>query len=220
MSSSNSHISDPAKFIFGLYHVPYAEVPRRMNMAHRSGITRFDTAQLYGNESLCAESSNSDDMITTKLYAANTTDQTYKLIKRSLTRFGSKRINTMLLHRPMPNECWNALTSRADQFDTIGVSNYDINGLQILLDYCETKQIRQPDVHQIEVHPFVDCDPMIQFCRQHNIQVQGHTVLAQCKFLNYGPLVHMAQKYAVTPAKILVSWAYAKPIGVCVSTGS
>lgn len=44
--------------IFGLYHVPYGDVSERMTNAHKCGINRFDTAQLYGNERICTENWN------------------------------------------------------------------------------------------------------------------------------------------------------------------
>ena len=206
--------------IFGLYHVPFDAVKERMDNAHRCGIKHYDTAQLYGNERICAENCHPDDVITTKIYAANNANQVHKLVKRSIRRFGSKRINCMLLHRPMPNICWHALTQHIHQFDNIGISNYDLNGLKNLIEYCNETGIAHPSVHQIEVHPFVSCDPMIDFCHNNGIKVQGHTVLTRGKFLNYPPLLEIAKKNKITVAQVLVSWARHKNISICLGSSS
>ena len=204
--------------IFGLYHVKYHQVQSYLALAKSLGITHFDTAQMYGNERICAESCNASDYITTKIYVANTAGQIDKMVKRSIHRFGTKQINCMLLHRPMPNECWTALTHH--NFGCIGVSNYDQHTLQGLLAFCEENNIKKPDVHQMEVHPFIDCLPLIQYCNNNGIRVQGHTVLTQGKFLAYPPLVELAAKYNVSPASILIAWTASKNIDICVSSGS
>lgn len=208
--------------IFGLYHVPYDKVQQRILNAKSVGITHFDTAQLYGNERICAETCTESDTITTKIYAANTPGQVDKLVKRSLRRFSgtsnNSSIDCMLLHRPMPHECWSALCLHADKFKRVGVSNYDMNGLKHLLEYCQSMNLKPPDVHQMEIHPFVDCDALIAFCKDKGIIVQGHTILAQGKFLNYPPLVNMATKYSTTSASVLTKWALSKNIDICVGS--
>lgn len=206
--------------IFGFYHVKHADVATRISMAKSRGITHFDTSQLYSNERVCAESCAPTDIITTKIYVANTAGQIHKMVKRSLRRFEGKSIDCMLLHRPMPNECWLALTEHSSVIKELGISNYDRNGLQDLLDYCATNNIKNPAVHQIEVHPFVNCLPLISYCKEQGIRVQGHTVLTQGKFFNYPPLVELSQKYQVSPATILIAWTASRDIDICVSTGS
>ena len=47
--------NDTSSFIFGLYKVAYENVPAYLKVAIHSGITHFDIAQLYRNESICAE---------------------------------------------------------------------------------------------------------------------------------------------------------------------
>ncbi|CAH6419269.1 Aldo/keto reductase [uncultured virus] len=219
--------------IFGLYPVTHDDVARRISFAHKLGLTRFDTAQIYGNERACAEACNETDTITTKIYACNIAGQVDKLVKRSINRFSRsktikdppstfipKKIDTMLLHRPMPNECWGALCVHADKFNNIGISNYDFNGLKDLLSYCENFSLKKPDVHQMEVHPFVDCEHLIEYCKSQGIRVQGHTILGQGKFFKYLPLQVLSRKYKVSPSVILTVWALSKGIDICVATSS
>lgn len=202
--------------IFGLYHVPHQEVETQIHQAQSLGFTHFDTAQLYGNEAPCAKLCLETDFITTKIY----TNKIDNMVKRSARRFGTRKINSMLLHRPMPNESWATLMKYGDRFDLVGISNYDLQSLKDLLIYCDTHKLRTPEVHQMEVHPFVDCIPLINFCKQAGIKITGHTILTQGKFLNHPDVVTMATKYHCTPAQILMAWARSKDIDLCVNSKS
>lgn len=130
------------------------------------------------------------------------------------------KIDSILLHRPLPNECWLGLVTHAADIPSLGISNYDYNGLVHLLTYCEENQLRKPEVHQMEVHPFVDCELLITYCQAQQIRVEGHTVLTQGKMLAYPPLTALAEKYGVAPATILIAWAHSKSIDLCVNAGS
>ena len=204
--------------IYGLYHVSRDDVPMHIANAHAVGIKNFDTAQLYNNEQPCVEACTDTDHIITKIYYANDSNKIHNRMKQSLRRFGPHPINEMLLHRPMPNECWKALVSYP--IASLGVSNYDLGALNNLLSYCAENQLPRPMVHQMEVHPFVDCVELISFCQKNGIRVVGHTVLAQGKFLNYGPVLELASKYHVSPAQIMVAWARSKKIDICVNSKS
>lgn len=220
--------------IFGLYHVKHEALANLIQNAHTCGIHRFDTAELYRNEKRCAELCNGSDIITTKIYSATNIPQLQKLVKRSIRRFGSKKIDNLLLHKPMPNSCWKALTellffkTSSKNFDgftplgplvgQIGVSNYDLDSLKDLLDYCEKTNLPKPTIHQMEVHPFVDCNPILNFCKENGIRVQAHTVLTQGKFLHHLPLVKLAESYGVSPAQVLLAWALSKDIDVCINS--
>jgi diketogulonate reductase-like aldo/keto reductase len=208
--------------IYGFYHVPHNQVADRIGMARAAGIHTFDTAQLYGNERQCAQFALEGEAITTKIFAASTPAQIAKLVKRSIHRFekGGSPIRTLLLHRPMSNECWAELVKCGASIPILGVSNYDFNGLQLLLDYCRDHQLRPPQVHQLELHPFVDVQAMLDLCRTHQIQVQAHTVLAQGKFFDFVPLRAKAKAINLSPAQVMLMWAQAKGVDICIGTRS
>lgn len=208
--------------IYGLYRIPHDRVAERMAMAREFGIRHFDTAQLYGNETQCAAAAHTGEFITTKIYAAATPAQITKMAFRSQHRFDRSKIpiGTMLLHRPMSNDCWAELVKRCAKIPVLGISNYDYNGLQSLLEYCEAHGLRKPEVHQIELHPFVQVEPMLELCRTHQITVQAHTILAQGKFFDFMPLRLLAENLNQSPAALMVSWAQAKASYLCLGTTS
>lgn len=221
--------------IYGLYRIQSNDVSKYMKMVRSMGITHFDTAQLYGNERACADACLPTDIVTTKIYDGFSAGQMKRRVDRSFTRFNGRIIATqpegtsdftqstidcLLLHRPLPDECWLGLVRNAGEVRSLGISNYDYNSLVNLLAYCDSVNIRKPNVHQMEVHPFVDCDALIQYCQAQGIRVQGHTILTQGKFFNYRPLVEMSAKYNVSPAAILTAWALSKGIDICINTRS
>lgn len=223
------------KLIFGLYRVHYDDVPSRIEMAQGLGITHFDTAQMYRNESVCAQScsnindnnisdnndiSNSNTTITTKMYDVRTRNDVASLLKKSIKRFTPLPINNMLFHRPVQLDCWQELTNHRHKVGRIGVSNYSLESLSRLLVYCQEYDIPSPQVHQFEIHPFVDCIPLIKLCQEKNIIIQGHTVLAQGKFKDYIPLTKLAAKHDVSWATILMSWISSFNIDICISSSS
>lgn len=209
-------------FIYGLYQIPHDQVSNAIYMAYDLGIRNFDSAQLYGNERICAgvlsslEQSNS---MTTKIFHASTTQQLLRRIKHSRKIVEKNKIKcNIILHRWMEPTMYHTLVDNCESFEQIGVSNYDLPKLQELLSYCEQHDLRKPDMLQIEVHPFVDCIPLINFCHQNNIRVEGHTILARGKYFNYDKTVELAKQYNCTAAQIMTSWALSKNIDVCVKS--
>lgn len=197
--------------IFGTYRMERDIVPDMVNAALKLGITRFDTAQLYGTESVLAQCLPENCIVTTKF----TIPQVKKAIKSSTKRFDGRRIDMMLLHRPMQHETWKELT---ENFPRCGVSNYDATDMERLLTYCEANNLPTPMVNQIEVHPFIDCLSTVKYCLDRGIAVEAHTVLTQGKHLTFGPLVALSLKYGKSPAQMLVKWATQHGCNVCISS--
>src|SRR3989338_9215614 len=222
-----------SRFIYGFYRVPFDRVEDSMKMARAEGITKFDTAQLYQNEHVCADFSEAGEQLGTKIFHAADNKQFERRVGQSIRRF--KRSNGeavpiayMLMHRPMPLECWDEMVRNCDRFEAIGVSNYDLMSLENLVEHSpklhqgffETERPRKRVIHQLEVHPFVDCNPVISYCQANQIHVQGHSILAQAKFFHFPPLQLLAAKYECSPATLLTAWALSKKIDVCISTSS
>lgn len=213
-------------FIFGLYRVPYDCVSKQCTMALQHGISHFDTAQMYKNERVCSDTICNVDgqhIITTKIYDCTNASSVSKFVKKSENRLGQQRNvqYEMLLHRPMSFDIWEALVSvSSSQFSRYGICNYNMKNLDTLLSQCRDNNVRMPDIHQMEVHPFVDCIPLITYCKQNNIIVQGHTILGQARYADYPPLVRLSNKYKVPWATIMVAWALHHDIQVCINTSS
>ncbi|KAG1171042.1 hypothetical protein G6F36_011811 [Rhizopus arrhizus] len=86
----------------------------------------------------------------------------------------------------------------------IGVSNFNIAKLEKL---AKVQKI-VPAVNQIELHPFLPQEDLLQYCKEHNIVVTAYSPLGSTNspFLKDEKIAKIAEKYNATPAQILISW--------------
>lgn len=52
----------------------------------------------------------------------------------------------------------------------IGVSNFNTAQLKDILDNCEIK----PVINQVEIHPYLQNDTLVDFCHKHNVAVSAY----------------------------------------------
>ena len=120
------------------------------------------------------------------------------------------------------HEVWRQMESLVDLglVRHIGVSNWPISLLHDLLSYCRIP----PAVNQIEFHPYNKQDELIQYCRQHSVLPFAYRVIFTPIDLQYcgikssaleDPVIlNIANKLALSPAQVILSWAWSKPIGI------
>jgi diketogulonate reductase-like aldo/keto reductase len=77
-------------------------------------------------------------------------------------------------------ETWHAMEQLVKDgvARSIGVSNFTIPMLQDILDNCEIP----PAVHQIEIHPNLDQQDMVDFCASKNITLIAYSPLGNPGF--------------------------------------
>ncbi|XP_022237946.1 uncharacterized protein LOC106478616 isoform X2 [Limulus polyphemus] len=89
----------------------------------------------------------------------------------------------------------------------IGVSNYLVPHLDEMLKYCTVL----PSVLQVEYHPHLVQQQLLQYCTDHRIHVQAYSSLGAAsgceKLLSEPILLEIARKYSKTPAQVLLRWA-------------
>jgi diketogulonate reductase-like aldo/keto reductase len=204
------------RFIFGTYkkkHVLNDLLP----YVYSLGITCIDTSQLYTNESFITDILESPKQLNFKVNTqiskqvnADYISHRVKLIKEL---FGHN-LNCILLHNRMSIKNYQRLHEEIDG-KKIGVSNYNMADLECMIE----KEVK-PDILQIEFHPFTNVRPIILFCKQHNIKIQGHTILAQAKYLDLEEIVALAKKYNKSPALIMIRWAFQFNIDLILSSSN
>ncbi|SCU94196.1 LAME_0F06524g1_1 [Lachancea meyersii CBS 8951] len=96
----------------------------------------------------------------------------------------------------------------------IGVSNFSINNLKDILK-PELKFI-VPAVNQIEIHPQLPQEELIEFCHSKGIVVEAYCPLGSSKssLLSDPEISKIAEKYQAEPAQVLINWGIAR--GYCV----
>ena len=115
------------------------------------------------------------------------------------------------------HETWQAMEECVEQglVKTLGVCNFSVKKLTDLHDKATIK----PAVNQIELHPYLQQNKMLNFCRKKKIIPTAYSPLgsgdrpAKMKkqneptLLDTPELVAIAEKYSVSPAQILIAWA-------------
>jgi diketogulonate reductase-like aldo/keto reductase len=85
----------------------------------------------------------------------------------------------------------------------IGVSNYEIFHLQEILENFDVL----PSVNQVEFHPFLYQEKLLEFCKINNIQLAAYSPLTRGQKLDHPTLVGLAKKYGKTSAQLLIRWS-------------
>jgi len=85
----------------------------------------------------------------------------------------------------------------------IGVSNFTIRHLEELIE--ESHVI--PSVNQIEFHPFLYQKELLKYCQRKGIQVEAYSPLARGERLKHLRIGSLAEKYAKTPAQLMIRWS-------------
>jgi alcohol dehydrogenase (NADP+) len=119
---------------------------------------------------------------------------------------------------------WKALEDCVAQglVRNIGVCNFSVSKLDAL---CHQASIR-PAMNQIELHPYLQQGAMLEFCREHGIQVTAYSPLGsgdrpagmkksgEPTLLDHPVIQRVAAKHGVTPAQVLLAWGLSRKIVV------
>ena len=199
----------------GVYQSPPGETTRRaVRYALKIGYRHIDSAQLYGNETDVGRAVRESGIrreeifITTKVWNSyQGYDSTLQACEGSLRRLGLSYVDLYLIHWPvqgLSDDTWRAMIKlwRQGKAHAIGVSNYSISQLRDLLQNSDIV----PAVNQIEFHPFLYQQELLQYCKINRIQLEAYSPLTRAKRLNHQNIIDVAKKYEKTPAQVLIRW--------------
>jgi diketogulonate reductase-like aldo/keto reductase len=187
----------------------------------------IDTAKLYRNEKEIGRAIKDSGIprreifITTKIWIDDIEKGRSKIIQsvmKSLKNLDTDYIDLVLLHAPPHDdkiaETWKVLediynksvVGLENKVKHIGVSNYDVHHLQILLDNCRIK----PYVNQFEVSPFLTRKELVNFCNMKGIKIVAHTSLIKGKKFDDIELKKLAESNGMSISNLLLCWALHK----------
>jgi aryl-alcohol dehydrogenase-like predicted oxidoreductase len=64
-----------------------------------------------------------------------------------------------------------------------------------------------PAVNQVEFHPYLYQNELLEFCDKNTIQLEAYSPLTRGKRLNHATILAVAKKYGKTPAQVLIRWS-------------
>ena len=199
----------------GVYQTPPGRVTQNaVNLALRVGYRHVDTARIYGNEADVGEAvresgvPRGDLFVTTKLWNSDQGyDSTLRACEASLKRLGLDYLDLYLVHFPVADlrkESWRAMEAllKKEKCRAVGVRNFTIRHLEELIEESEIT----PSVNQVEFHPFLYQKELLEYCQMKRIQVVAYSPLARGEKLKHPRIGSLAEKYAKTPAQLMIRW--------------
>jgi len=195
------------------------EVENAVKSALETGYRSIDTAALYGNErgvgTAVKESSieREDIFITSKVWNS---DQGYKstlrAFEKSIEKLQVDYLDLYLIHWPMSEsaETWKAMEKLYEKgkIRAIGVSNFLVDHLESFLPGCKV----QPAVNQVEFHPELVQQELLDYCQSKNIQVEAWSPIMKGKVNDIPVLQALAAKYQKTPVQVTLRWEIQKGV--------
>ncbi|PKI84236.1 D/L-glyceraldehyde reductase [Malassezia vespertilionis] len=106
-------------------------------------------------------------------------------------------------------DTWRAMIAlqKTGKVKSIGVSNFSPAQIEVL-----TKETGvAPAVNQIEAHPLLPQDDLVDYHRKNNIHITaysplGNNLKGQTKIVEYPQILEIAKKRGVDPAQVLIAW--------------
>ncbi len=131
---------------------------------------------------------------------------------------------TLPLSQVPLTDTWQAMQALIDQglCRHIGTANFTQQKLQQLLE----KGNPRPEVNQIELHPYLQQWPMLEFCQHQKIHLTGYAPLGSAGrpehlkpadepiLLEDPTIMRIAERHQATPAQVLIQWGLARGVSL------
>ncbi|MEX0362829.1 MAG: aldo/keto reductase [Allomuricauda sp.] len=196
------------------------EVSNAVKVALNHGYRHVDTASIYNNEVGVgfgikeSDVDRKDVFVVSKVWNADQGyDSTLKAFDASLERLNMDYLDLYLIHWPkgeISKDTWRALERlyKEKRVRAIGVSNFLQHHLEELLVEAEIV----PMVNQMEFHPYLVQQDLVDFCKDKGIQYEAWSPMMQGNIFDLPEFKDLAAKYNKSAAQIVLRWDLQKGV--------
>ena len=179
------------------------------------GYRHLDTAQMYDNEEAVGEGlaasavDREDAFLATKVHPSNLAPEDVReTAAESLDRLGVEYVDLLYVHWPTRAYDAEATLPVFDELReegaarNVAVSNFTVE----LLD--EAREILDAPVvaNQVECHPLLPQDDLLDYCRERDITLVAYAPLMQGEAGDVDELAEIAEARDTTPEAVSLAW--------------
>ncbi len=200
---------------YGTWQLKGAACEQGVMKALDIGYRHIDTAQIYENE---AEVGNAlsqsgvkrhDVFLTTKVWMTNLEQKLFMpSVEESLKKLKTDYVDLLLIHWPMTQVPFAEqmkslrLVHEAGLARMIGVSNFTVAQMREVREELGMQIVN----NQVEYHPFLSQQPVLDYVRAHGMFLTAYSPLARGKVRDDATLRALATKHGKNPGQIALRW--------------
>jgi 2,5-diketo-D-gluconate reductase A len=151
-------------------------------------------------------------------------ENTLKAFDKSLKLLGLEYLDLYLIHWPAPKrgllyvDSWKAMEKLKNDglVRSIGVCNFHTHHIDEILKVAEHK----PVLNQVELHPWLTQDKVLDYDNSHKIVTQAWSPLARGKILEEEMLATVGSKYEKSVAQVVLRWHIQRGVAVIPKSNS
>lgn len=179
------------------------------------GYEHIDTAQAYGNEAEVGQGIQNADIereeiwLTTKVWRNNLNkDDLKESVEESLKKLKTGYVDLLLIHWPFPEMDLKAVLEEMDELVEegkarhIGISNFTAEQTRRAQELSEHDLL----TNQVEYHPFLNQDKVLNECRDQNMMLTAYSPLARGEVLGNKLLKKIGERYGKSETQIALRW--------------
>jgi 2,5-diketo-D-gluconate reductase B len=206
------------KLGFGTWRLDGRDCEEGVADALAAGYRHVDTAAMYGNEVAvgrglrAAGVERAEVWLTTKVWPDDLEpDRVRASLEASLRRLATAYVDLFLIHWPNPRvplaATLEAMVALRDEGKTreIGVSNF--NSAQ----FREAVDLAPVIVNQVEYHPYLGQDALLEVCRGRGVELSAYRPLARGDVAEDPVIRDIAAAHGATPAQVAIAWLVGQP---------
>ena len=181
------------------------------------GMVLIDTAEMYADGNAerivgtAIEGRRDEVFLVSKVYPWNASARgTIKACEDSLARMKTDRIDLYLLHWPGDHPLADTVAAfeklKADgKIGAWGVSNFDTDGMQELLDVPNGENVAANQVLYNLSRRGIEYD-LLPFCQERGIPLMAYSPIEQGRLARHPELIRIAKTYQATPAQLALAF--------------
>lgn len=200
-----------------------------VRMALDLGYQHIDTAQIYENEQHVgkgieqSKKDREDIFLATKVWIDMLGKNDVKRsVKNSLDKLNTNFIDLLYVHWPADSynakETMQAFNQLVEEgiVENIGVSNFSPEQLEEAQKYSDVNIL----ANQVEMHPFLQQEELLEYCQENNIYLVAYSPLARGDVIGHDVLSEIADNHGVSEAQVSLAWLQSKENVVAIPKAS